>query len=207
MLIAPMETYVNFALDRIRRSRFTFSNESTHIATFSKELPISLERMYENALDWEHLPHLHSSSFSYIKLIESGRWGWRAKLGGMPRSRLTDLEVTLTLDRDKYLWITKTVAGFGKGSEVWTRAIPLAERRIKVIVDFYVPKVPAFLKSLYADKYIALYTKLYEEDFTLDNIETDMPAIFDNYYGDLDKRSCPNCGEVMQPPKKVQLED
>jgi 3-hydroxyanthranilate 3,4-dioxygenase len=50
-------------------------------------------------------------------------------------------------------------------------------------------------------------TKLYEEDFTLDNIETDMPKIFDNYYGDEGKRVCPNCGALMQPPKKVQIED
>ena len=50
-------------------------------------------------------------------------------------------------------------------------------------------------------------TKLYEEDFTLKNIETDMPKIFDNYYGDIDKRTCPNCGSIMTPPKKLQLED
>lgn len=50
-------------------------------------------------------------------------------------------------------------------------------------------------------------TKLYEEDFALDNIETDMPKIFDKYYGDVGKRRCPNCGAVMQPPKKVQIED
>ncbi|UKM66310.1 3-hydroxyanthranilate 3,4-dioxygenase [Flavobacteriaceae bacterium GSB9] len=50
-------------------------------------------------------------------------------------------------------------------------------------------------------------TKLYEEDFTLEDIETDMPKIFDNYYSDKDKRSCPNCGEIMQPPKKVKLKD
>ncbi|MAB49954.1 3-hydroxyanthranilate 3,4-dioxygenase [Winogradskyella sp. MH6] len=50
-------------------------------------------------------------------------------------------------------------------------------------------------------------TKLYEEDFTLDNIETDMPKIFDAYYGDKVKRTCPNCGSIMEPPKKVQLED
>jgi 3-hydroxyanthranilate 3,4-dioxygenase len=50
-------------------------------------------------------------------------------------------------------------------------------------------------------------TKLYEEDFTLENIETDMPSIFDNYYGDLDKRTCPNCGSIMEPPKKVQVHD
>jgi 3-hydroxyanthranilate 3,4-dioxygenase len=50
-------------------------------------------------------------------------------------------------------------------------------------------------------------TKLYEEDFTLQNIETDLPVIFDKYYGDDTKRKCPNCGKVMQPPKKVQIEE
>ncbi|MEL0652462.1 3-hydroxyanthranilate 3,4-dioxygenase [Algibacter sp. TI.3.09] len=49
-------------------------------------------------------------------------------------------------------------------------------------------------------------TKLYEEDFTLENIETDMPKIFDNYYSDQHKRTCPNCSEVMLPPKKVKIE-
>ncbi len=50
-------------------------------------------------------------------------------------------------------------------------------------------------------------TKLYEEDFSVKNIETDMPVIFDHYYNDENKRSCPNCGAVMQPPKKVQIDD
>jgi nitrite reductase/ring-hydroxylating ferredoxin subunit len=35
--------------------------------------------MYENALDWEHLPWLHQSSFSDIECIDAGDWGWRAK--------------------------------------------------------------------------------------------------------------------------------
>ncbi len=50
-------------------------------------------------------------------------------------------------------------------------------------------------------------TKLYEEDFTVENIETDMPKIFDKYYGDTNKRKCPNCGELMEPPKKVQIDN
>ncbi|MDX1471192.1 MAG: 3-hydroxyanthranilate 3,4-dioxygenase [Flavobacteriaceae bacterium] len=49
-------------------------------------------------------------------------------------------------------------------------------------------------------------TKLYEEDFTLENIETDMPKIFETYYSDIEKRKCPNCGELMEPPKKVKVE-
>lgn len=48
-------------------------------------------------------------------------------------------------------------------------------------------------------------TKLYEEDFIVKNIETDMPKIFDTYYSDKLKRTCPNCSAVMQPPKPVKL--
>jgi 3-hydroxyanthranilate 3,4-dioxygenase len=42
---------------------------------------------------------------------------------------------------------------------------------------------------------------LYREEFALDNIETDMPSIFDKYYGDKEKRSCTKCGNTMEPPK------
>ena len=43
---------------------------------------------------------------------------------------------------------------------------------------------------------------LYKEDFSVKNIETDMPIIFDKYYGDKDKRTCNKCGTVMDAPKK-----
>jgi 3-hydroxyanthranilate 3,4-dioxygenase len=49
-------------------------------------------------------------------------------------------------------------------------------------------------------------TKLYEEDFTVENIETDMPIIFDKYYGDKLKRTCPNCKAVMEAPTKVKID-
>jgi len=42
---------------------------------------------------------------------------------------------------------------------------------------------------------------LYREEFLLDNIETDMPGIFDKFYGDIEKRSCEKCGETMEAPK------
>ena len=49
-----------------------------HAGTYKRTLPVSLERMYENALDWEHLPHLHASSFSSLQCLDAGAWGWRA---------------------------------------------------------------------------------------------------------------------------------
>jgi len=44
---------------------------------------------------------------------------------------------------------------------------------------------------------------LYREEFALDNIETDMPKIFDAYYSDEKKCSCSNCGTKMEAPKKI----
>lgn len=45
-------------------------------------------------------------------------------------------------------------------------------------------------------------TLLYREEFALDNIETDMPVIFDKYYSDKEKCTCSNCGTVMSTPEK-----
>lgn len=157
-------TLLSFILDLIRRSLFSFSNHVPHVTTYTRELPISLERMYENAIDGEHLPHLHSESFSELNIIESGQWGWRAKGHLTPKSFMNAMEIELRLDRDKNRWITKTLSGLGKGSEIWTHAIPLADNKIKVIVDFYVPKMPSLLKALYAKQYLETYAKLYDED-------------------------------------------
>ena len=44
---------------------------------------------------------------------------------------------------------------------------------------------------------------LWRKKFKLDNIETDMPKIFDKYYSDIDKCTCNKCGTVMESPKKA----
>ena len=44
--------------------------------------------------------------------------------------------------------------------------------------------------------------KLYEEYFTLDNIETDFQRVFAKFYGSEDLRTCKQCGTIMEPPAK-----
>ena len=51
-----------------------------HVGSYRRRLPVSLDRMYENALDWQHLPFQHSSSFSAIDCLDYGGWGWRARV-------------------------------------------------------------------------------------------------------------------------------
>jgi 3-hydroxyanthranilate 3,4-dioxygenase len=45
-------------------------------------------------------------------------------------------------------------------------------------------------------------TKLYEEFLPLTNIVTDLPIVFERYYGSESHRTCGTCGAVMQPPVK-----
>jgi len=45
------------------------------------------------------------------------------------------------------------------------------------------------------------HNELYSEPFKLDNIETDLPIIFDKYYSNLEKRTCSKCETVMEPPQ------
>ena len=42
--------------------------------------------------------------------------------------------------------------------------------------------------------------ELYRESFILQNIETDLPVIFENFYSDDSKRTCAKCSAVMTPP-------
>ena len=44
--------------------------------------------------------------------------------------------------------------------------------------------------------------KLYDEYFTLGNIEQQFQGIFAKYYGNKDLRTCKKCGHVMEPPAK-----
>lgn len=45
--------------------------------------------------------------------------------------------------------------------------------------------------------------QLYREKFALDNIETDLPIIFNKYYSETEKCTCSVCGTVMSPPEKI----
>ena len=41
---------------------------------------------------------------------------------------------------------------------------------------------------------------LYEEFFALEDIERDLPPVFERFYGSLEKRTCPACGTVHLAP-------
>jgi nitrite reductase/ring-hydroxylating ferredoxin subunit len=135
-----------------------------HVGTYRRVLPVSLERMYENALDWEHLPHVHATSFAAIEPLDTGAWGWRARLTSAAGREST---VELRLDRVCRRWITRNLEGDHAGAEIWTHAFPIAERRVDIVVDFFVPGVPRERRDAVGRGYAGLYARLYDEDVAM----------------------------------------
>jgi nitrite reductase/ring-hydroxylating ferredoxin subunit len=132
-----------------------------HLGTYRRVLPVSLERMYENAIDWAHLPHLHRTSFSVLRCLDAGAWGFRAAIES-PGGEGSVIE--LRLDRRLRRWITRTLEGRNAGAEIWTHAFPVEPRRTDIVVDFFVPGVEAAARDRVGAAYAALYERLYDED-------------------------------------------
>jgi len=135
-----------------------------HVGSYRRRLPVSLERMYENALDWQHLPHLHSSSFGSIHCVIAGGWGWQATVssGGGDDEIVSELE--LRLDRDARRWVTRNLSGPNAGAEIWTHVFVVADRVLDIVVDFFVPNVPAEAREKVGQAYARAYEVLYDED-------------------------------------------
>jgi len=131
-----------------------------HLGTHLRTMPVTLERMIENALDWEHLPYVHDASFQHIECLESGPWGCRARISMGAQTN----EIELRLNRDARRWITRTLSGPGSGAEVWTHALELGPAGLRVVVDFFLPGSAAEDRGRLGKSYARLYRRLYDED-------------------------------------------
>lgn len=132
-----------------------------HVGTYQRVLPVSLARMFENALDWEHLPFLHASSFSAIECEAAGPWGWRAKVLD---ARCRESLLELRLDTTQRRWITRTLSGDFAGAEIWTYVVERGPREIEIVVDFHVPGVAPEARERVGRAYARTYETLYDED-------------------------------------------
>jgi nitrite reductase/ring-hydroxylating ferredoxin subunit len=140
------------------------SSQLPHVGTYRRVLPVSLARMYENTLDWEHLPYVHESSFRSIECLEAGPWGWRAQTVS-PRG--DESEIELRLDRACRRWITRTLSGRNQGAEIWTHAFPIESERVDIVVDFFVPGVAPEHREKVGKVYAGVYSTLYDEDVAM----------------------------------------
>jgi nitrite reductase/ring-hydroxylating ferredoxin subunit len=130
------------------------------VAGLRREVQGPLALVWDNVLDWEHLPWLHRGSFRSVERLDAGDWGWRARVGLAPAG---EIELELLVEREAGRYTARTVAGPGAGTEIWTRLEPRGERT-GVDVEFHVPGVRAEQVDAVGRGFVALYQRLWDED-------------------------------------------
>jgi nitrite reductase/ring-hydroxylating ferredoxin subunit len=129
------------------------------VASYPRRIQANLARVWENVLDWEHLPHLHDGSFSYCELQEAGAWGWRVwsdpERGG---------HIELVVDADSY--VARSYAGGKQFSEIWTQ-LTAQEDGTDIHVEFYAAGVTDENRADIGELYLGLYQVLWDEDETM----------------------------------------
>jgi nitrite reductase/ring-hydroxylating ferredoxin subunit len=139
-------------------------SELPRVAVYRRGVAASLERVWENVLDWEHLPWLHADSFSRIERLDSGDWGWRARVGLQPASAGQEVLLELRVDREAGCYEVHTREGPGRGTRILTRLERAKADETRVTVEFRVPGVAPESRAQVGSAFTALYTRLWDED-------------------------------------------
>lgn len=142
------------------------NSELVVAAVYEREVAASLERVWENVYDWEHLPWIHSEAFNSIERISSGDWGWRARIELAGEAR-AEIELITNRDAqcdDTHCYVARTYDGAGAPSEIWTSLDPIAEDRTAIAVEFCVQPMPEEALQNLGKGYVSLYTLLWDQD-------------------------------------------
>jgi nitrite reductase/ring-hydroxylating ferredoxin subunit len=130
-------------------------------ATYRRDVVASLERVWENVFDWEHLPWLHATTFRAIERLAEDRFGWRARVH---LARGGEAEIELVADRTSGRYVVRTLAGIGTGTEIWTQLGTQAEVTVAVAIEFCVRPVPSAAREAIGRGYVEMYARLWDED-------------------------------------------
>jgi len=140
------------------------AGELQQAAVYERSVPVSIERVWENVHDWEHLPWLHSSAFSAIELEESGAWGWRARIATPGSAPKDSMLIELRLEDDAPRYHTRTLEGTGAGGDIVTTLEARGDSETGIRVEFWIPEADPERARAVGKLMVGLYTKLWDED-------------------------------------------
>ena len=129
----------------------------TRVATYERLIRAPEERVWENVLDWEHLPWLHKTSFGYIELDEAGEWGWRTWSNPEHTAH-----IELTRGNDS-CYVARSYNADSQVSEIWT-TVTVDGDNTQIAVEFHFPEVDPQRSGSLHDAILKLYTQLWDED-------------------------------------------
>jgi len=139
-------------------------SEGLPLASYRRRVRASEERVWENVLDWEHLPWLHRHAFAACERLDSSRQGWRARVRLAPGDGAREILLELEVLRGAGRYVARTREGPGAGTEIWTRVRAAGPAETEIEVDFHVPGVAERDRAALGAGYQQLYARLWDED-------------------------------------------
>ncbi len=142
----------------------TMKSDLVLAAVYARDVAASLERVWENVHDWEHLPWLHHSEFSDIRLEEAGEWGWRAQVVGPKQAGAQRTHIELRREPGTNRYHTRTLDGPTRGADTVTTLTSEGPRLTHVRVDFWVPTGEPTQIRQWGTRLRRMYRQLWDED-------------------------------------------
>lgn len=138
---------------------------SLHLATtYRRQVHASIERIWENVFDWEHLPVLHEGYFNKVQLLGRDDDGWQVQLTRQPGDPSRAQRLELKVDREHTRYRVRTLAGTGTGTQIWTLLKILAPHETAIEVRYYLPEARPDKASELGEKYRCSCHVLWDED-------------------------------------------
>jgi nitrite reductase/ring-hydroxylating ferredoxin subunit len=131
---------------------------------YKRDVRAGIERIWENVLDWEHLPVLHGIYFNHVELLEIGGWGWRVELTKRPGTPDRRMLLELRIDRANARYCVRTLAGDGTGTEIWTLLEFVGPHRTAIEVRYYLPEHRREKLKALGEKYRRSCERLWDQD-------------------------------------------
>ena len=138
--------------------------ELRRVAILERVLAVAVAGIWENVLDWPHIPWLHPGSFTSVELCAAGRdWG-RARVGLTPASLGRSVVLELAVDRAALRYVTRTLEGPGSPAVIVSTLTPLADERTAIRIEFFARAADSLQRRIAGQVYTRVYQRLWDED-------------------------------------------
>lgn len=143
----------------------TAADPNLHLAdVYNRRVMASVERIWENVFDWEHLPALHNSYFTDVEKLHGDDDGWRLRLSRQPGTPDRMQVMHLSADRERHRYTVLTTEGIGAGTRFWVQMTPVESHVTDVEVRYYLPESRSERLAMLGDKYRTSCERLWSED-------------------------------------------
>ena len=131
------------------------------VGRIERDLGAHADYAVEDELDWEHLPHVHASTFSTATLIHADEDGWEADVvltSGDP------MRMRVTMHEDRMGWINSTFTDGVENGRAVSRLEATGPESCRITISFFVPEAPAGDAAAAGAFYCDLFNRLLDED-------------------------------------------